>query len=172
MSTQIKYLSFYHPYKGGNNDKFNQNSKMILDFKQGNDLGVTYWAPKVSQHLSLIKKPFYLATVPSSTAGKEHPGFAKLFSKLKEKHNLLNDKGNLLERKSSIPKLASGGNRSKATQLQTMSAIKPKHKNLPVVLIDDVTTTGNSLNASIELLMEAQYDIIAVVALGKTQHVP
>ncbi len=171
MPTPTKCLSTYHPYNKGQNVRFDQSSKMILDFKEGKDVAVHYWLAKLSPTLSTFKTPFYIATVPSSTKGKSHPGFSKLYVKLKNKYSLLNEKGNLIERTQTIPKLATGGNRSKAIQMQTMKALPSKVKGANVVLIDDVTTTGNSLSAAIEILSKAQYNVILVIALGKTQNV-
>ena len=167
--TRIQYLSFYHPYSGGNNEAFDHTSKMILAFKQGKPHAVSYWANVLKDRIYRItQEPFYIATVPSSTQGKAHPGFQKLVPMLGHSFKILNSRSNLLQRDATINKLASGGNRAVEVHIASLSVPFTCDDYKPVILLDDVTTTGNSMRAAISKLERAGYSVIAAIALGKT----
>ena len=76
---------------------------------------------------------------------------------------------NPLRRFYTIEKLASGGNRSLETHLES---IKITDANIvtgkTVYLLDDVTTTGNSLYACKRILLEAGAKNVVMIALAKT----
>lgn len=66
-------------------------------------------------------------------------------------------------------KLAHGGDRSKDSHIKSMeirNASLIKGKN--VLLLDDVTTSGNSLEAGCELLLKAGEQSVRRAAIGKT----
>ncbi|MET1253971.1 phosphoribosyltransferase [Aliikangiella maris] len=169
MPTDIFVLSNYHSYKGGQNPNFDKSSSMLLDFKQGKYLAIEFWKALVVDKIRAITgEPFYIATVPSSTAGKSHPGFQALIPKLAQRLPIINKDYNLIKRKSTIDKLATGGNRSLSTHMSSLKVPHISVEKAPVILLDDVTTSGNSLKAAITLLSHARYNVIAAVILGKT----
>lgn len=68
----------------------------------------------------------------------------------------------------SIDKLAWGGNRSKEVHLKTISTMNEVDIIGDIVLLmDDVTTTGNSLYACREILLERGAKCVKMFALGK-----
>lgn len=163
-------LSEYHPYHGGNNPKFDFSSRMLLDFKNGKAEAVDFWYPKVARLILSITcgTSFFIATVPSSTFGKSHPGFSALIKKLGYEFDIQNEKGNLIARTESIDKLATGGDRNIGVHLNTLRVITAEAKYKPVILLDDVETTGNSIDAGISKLRDGGYTVIATITLGKT----
>ncbi|HEM7567168.1 TPA: hypothetical protein U2J78_005038 [Serratia marcescens] len=164
------FLSDYQPYHGGNNPAFDTSSKMLLDFKQGRAEAIEYWYPKVSRLILSITggTPFFIATVPSSTFGKSHPGFSGLIEKLGYEFDILNAKKNLIARTESIDKLATGGDRNISVHLNTLRVITAEAEYKPVILLDDVETTGNSIDAGVSKLRDGGYTVIASIVLGKT----
>lgn len=68
----------------------------------------------------------------------------------------------------SIDKLAFGGERNKEIHMQTISTIQDMEIAGDVVLLmDDVTTTGNSLYVCREILLEKGAAEVEMFALGK-----
>lgn len=170
LAMNIHHLSRYNPYHQGNNPAFDHVSGMLLSFKKGEAKSIPFWLSRVEKKITELvgNKPFYVATVPSSTKGKHHPGFKQLIPKLSQKFDVLNDKGNLIQRDESIDKLAAGGNRAIEVHVNSLSVPTPASNKKPVVLLDDVTTTGNSMKAAISKLERAGYTVVAAIALGKT----
>lgn len=170
VMTTIYSLSPYQPYHGGQNPDFDKSSGMLLDFKKGELKAVNYWYPQVAKMIRSLagNTPFSIATVPSSTKGKKHPGFTELVSRLSREFSILNENKNLIGRTESIDKLASGGNRDIGVHLRTLEVPTSAKEYRPVVLLDDVTTSGNSMKAAISKLEDAGYTVIAAIALGKT----
>lgn len=166
----IHFLSLYHPYRNGQNAAFDHVSGMLLSFKKGEAKAVSFWLSRVEQKISEVinQQPFHIATVPSSTKGKHHPGFSLLVPKLSNSFTVLNEKGNLIKRAESIDKLATGGNRAIELHVSSLTVPNPTKEYKPVVLLDDVTTTGNSMKAAISKLERAGYTVVLAIALGKT----
>jgi len=88
---------------------------------------------------------------------------------LSKKYTIVNGANNLLRRTASIQPAHKGGDRGMSNHMGTLSTSSFAN-NLanPVVLLDDVTTTGNSLRAGILKLQRANVKIVAAIALGKT----
>lgn len=148
----IYYYGEYHPYHGGNNPGFNNFSKRILDLKEDKDDAVDYF-------YNLLKKVDFDATeaiviVPSHSPSKHSYAIKELALRLAKKNNWI-DATECVIRTHKINKLASGGNRDKRVHLESI-AIEKKSlidgKN--VLVFDDVTTSGNSLYAVMEILKQ------------------
>ena len=104
--------------------------------------------------------------VPSSKAGNLDTGIAKLGIKLAD--NGRRDRVYFLVRDSSIPKLATGGRRSQNLHMKTIRTLEDMSVEKEIVLLmDDVTTTGNSLYACREVLLRQGAGKVEMFALGK-----
>ena len=73
-----------------------------------------------------------------------------------------------LQRTKSIDKLAYGGCRDRQVHMKTISTVDSINVDGDIILLmDDVTTTGNSLYACREILMEKGAKTVKMFALGK-----
>lgn len=78
------------------------------------------------------------------------------------------DKVYFLQRKKSIDKLATGGARSYAVHMRSIEAVQDMDIAGDIVLLmDDVTTTGNSLYACKMILEQSGAGEVEMFALGK-----
>lgn len=117
----------------------------------------------------LLSKDFAIAVVPSHDPAAGLSGIHQLAQALARQNRL--DATACLVRFRKIPKLATGGSRSVARH---MSSIRVEHAEIiqgrEVLLLDDVTTSGNSLVACKVLLLEAGAARVKYMALGRTTH--
>ncbi|WHI46608.1 ComF family protein [Microbulbifer sp. TRSA001] len=167
---QVEYLFDYHPYRGGKNPQHTGTSVQLIKFKQGDPEAIRFFSEHVKARLASIFPAgavFSVATVPSSTQGKAHKGFTHMFRVLQGAFYIKNS-GNLLQRVRSIDPLHKGGSRSPNMHRETLTAVNRITPGDKVVLLDDVTTSGNSLKVAAELLREAGADVVLVLALCKT----
>ena len=110
----------------------------------------------------------YAAYVPSHEAGKKSAGLGSVLTNVSKSYNIANSK-NLLYRHKTVPKLSHGGNREKDVHLNSIRVFKNAiPKGAKVLLIDDVTTSSNSLLACEELLYASGAGLVISVALTKT----
>lgn len=175
---KIRNLSNYEPYwiykdsEKIHNPEFNDfTGGYILDVKQNKDKGVNYYTTellKVFSNPKLEKINPIIICVPSREQGKIGDGLKRIIDTLCNVFNLDNFCG-YLHRDYTIDKLALGGNRNIDIHLKSISVKnKNRFKNRNVIILDDVTTTGNSFLACSELLIKCDVKGILCIALGKT----
>ncbi|MEA2018855.1 MAG: hypothetical protein U9N59_10445 [Campylobacterota bacterium] len=149
----IYHYGEYHPYHGGSNPSFNRFSGRILDLKENRNGAVDYF-------FQLLKDVDFdeteaIVIVPSHAPSKSSNAIKELASKLAKEHNWI-DATDCVVRTHKIKKLANGGKRDKQVHLDS---IKIKNKSLierkNVLVFDDVTTSGNSLYAVMEILKKS-----------------
>ncbi|WP_299948629.1 hypothetical protein [uncultured Microbulbifer sp.] len=167
----IDYLFDYHPYHGGKNPKHIGASVQLLKFKNGDPQAIQFFTSHVEAKLKATIPSgtgFSVATVPSSTVGKAHRGFGPMIRLLKGSIPEINNDVNLLKRISCITPLHKGGNRTMSVHQKSLKAVDSIVTAQKVVLLDDVTTTGNSLQVAAGLLQQAGADVVLTLALCKT----
>lgn len=189
MSTDTKYiikLGIYEPYRifcpetgfKEYNPKFNKETGgYLLDLKEGKKEGINVYFKKMCDLFddpdnaeNLEANNWGITCVPSSKADKIGEGLEKLIIKLCEKYNIENMCGNL-RRKYKIQKLAEGGNRDIQVHLDSIDVVDEKlFENRCIMIIDDITTTGNSLKACEKLVEDCGAIITQCIALGETAH--
>ena len=164
----IVVYSNYHKYwldreRKIKNPLFDVYSGKILDLKEGKMSAVQYFY----QLLDLeIRRGVTICVVPSSNSGVKESGIGKLGEMLAG--NGRKNKVYFLKRNKSIDKLATGGNRSMETHMKSISTVLDMDiDNDIVLLMDDVTTTGNSLYACKEILLQNGAREVEMFALGK-----
>lgn len=162
--TKIFFLSTYHPYYGGSNPKFDNFSKLILDIKDKKPSAINIFFKKLNHQLD---KGFPIVTIPSSNPNNINTGINKLASLLAKQGRI--DASSCLLRHIQVPKKSKGGNRDINIDLNSIK-VSNQHliKGKTVLLLDDVTTTGNSFVACEKLLVDAGAYKVVKLALGKT----
>nr|WP_297704296.1 hypothetical protein [uncultured Butyrivibrio sp.] len=135
----------------------------ILDLKEGKENAIEYFYNLIDCE---ICKDVTICIVPSSKMGNVETGMAKLAEKLA--NNGRKDRVHFLVREKDIDKLATGGNRSRFIHLDSIGALQGESiKGDVVLLMDDVTTSGNSLYACKEILLAHGASHVEMFALGK-----
>jgi hypothetical protein len=166
----IVTLDAYHKYwtifREVRNPHFDGRSSDLLNFKKGE-------APVIAKFYNrlnalLIDADFAVCYVPSCTAYKVETPVLQLAQMLTG-HSKRLDATGCIVRHTTIPKLATGGDRSMSVHLNSLriensALIKGKQ----VLLLDDITTTHNSLRACAQLLVGAGAAKVYCLALGQT----
>ncbi len=164
----IVVYSNYHKYwldreRQIKNPLFDVYSGKILDLKEGKLSAVRYFYNLLNEE---IRENVTICVVPSSDSEKKVTGMSQLGEMLAQNGRI--NKVYLLNRKCSISKLAYGGNRGIDVHLNSIQALEEiDAQNDIVLLMDDVTTTGNSLYACKEILMNHGAHNVEMFALGK-----
>lgn len=167
-SDGIVVYSNYHRYWQNRelkikNPYFDVFSGKILDLKEGKLAAVKYFYNLLNEE---ICEGVTICVVPSSDSTKIESGIGMLGEMLAANGRV--NKVYYLRRTKSIAKLALGGARNKEVHMQTISAIDDIDISEDIVLLmDDVTTTGNSLYACKEILMQRGAKTVKMFALGK-----
>ena len=169
----VPVTAFGH-YVPADTGRMTQYSSLILDFKNGKDRAIRYFSNEIKRFLisrNALEYNLVFATVPSSEKGRAHKGFPALIKELAQHFNIENPKNNILLRTQSKQSAHLGGSRSIEENKRTLSVLM-KHKNMQgkkVILLDDITTTGNSLKACVDLIIPTGCEIKFALVLGKTK---
>lgn len=164
----IVVYSNYHKYwidreRRIKNPLFDVFSGKILDLKEGKGAAVRYFHNLLNEE---ICEGVTICVVPSSNAEKRVTGIGMLGEMLAQNNRI--NKVYFLNREKSIDKLAGGGRREKEVHMQSISTVGDiSIKEDIVLLMDDVTTTGNSLYACKEILLGHGARSVEMFALGK-----
>ena len=166
---EVAYCQYYHKYRlknGEVNPKFYENdSGCILDLKEKKCDTIADYLDYLDE---LFKKDISICVVPSHEASSTNDsGIARLARGLAQRGR--KDKVDFLLRKTTVEKRAAGGDRSYQSQRESIK-INPDISVLEdtVIVMDDVTTTGNSLQACRDILLDAGASHVAMYAIGKT----
>ncbi|MCE4566043.1 hypothetical protein INQ51_17115 [Maribellus sp. CM-23] len=162
----IKHYGTYHPYRGGNNEKFDEFSKKILRFKDDYDWAVEYFFERLKNYFE--DSIDAIMVIPSHDPDRKKTGIKDLAEKLAD-YNGWKNCCECLVRYKKIEKLAQGGDRSISNHKESMKFVKKTNlDNKTVLLIDDVTTTGNSLRAGKKVLLESGIKKVILFAIAQT----
>ena len=155
-----------HVANGGDRGNYPPHSGRILDLKEEKQSAVRHFAdmlrPEFPDNISIV-------TVPSHNPAKPGKGLQMLAAALASKGKRIEDASCCLVRSMKIDKLAHGGDRSKEVHLKSITVDNRKLiRGRDVLLLDDVTKTGNSLAACKELLIKAGARSVLCATIGKT----
>lgn len=175
-------LSFhsYHPYRlnGERNPSFNSEDGRILDLKNpkagGHKKAVEHYKRSLCSALPKVvdvaARKAIGAIVPSHEAGKLSVGLLEVMKHVAAELKFTFEP-NPLKRTATVDKLTDGGDRDKEVHLRSIQVVNGAvRKGAFVVLLDDVSTSGNSILACEELLLAAGAELVLKIAMAKTSH--
>jgi predicted amidophosphoribosyltransferase len=166
---KVKHWNTYYNYRinGVINPNFDSFSGLILDLKEKKEYGLKYFYDIIEKHLS---PGIAIAYVPSHDPSNVNSGIRILAQRLAANKGRI-DATSCLERHTFVAKKAHGGDRRIEVDLRSIH-VKNKEllRNRNVLLLDDVTTSGNSLMACRQLLsLNSNALKIQCFAFGKTE---
>ena len=169
-SKEFYYLRNYHPLncQGEENPCFDYWSEKILDLKNKEETSIDFWVLELKKHFK--NESFAIAVIPSHSSYNQVSGIHLVAQKLaKSLREEVTDATLCLRRVKSIEELSRGGNRELSVHFKSVEVMNAQLiQNKNVLLLDDVSTSGNSLRAGKELLLKAGASKVKCVALGKT----
>lgn len=166
----IVICGYYVPYRRWKNDPdmagvpYDLYSRKILDLKDGKRSAVNYFYALLDEE---ICPGVAICVVPPHSPQSVDSGVMMLAQKLAA-HNRI-DLTDYLVRTKEIEKLSRGGNRNRNVHLDSIDVNSEMSITGEVILVvDDVTTSGNSLYACRDILMNHGASRVALLALGQT----
>jgi len=168
--TQISSLGNYHKYwevyKEVVNPGFDEFSRKILRLKEGEGDAMAFFLKKLNAILA--GEGFVICYVPSSDKDKISTGIRTLCKKLATSDGRIDGTGCVVRHKT-VPKAAHGGRRSIDVHINSLKIVDHVLiKDKIILLLDDVTTTGSSLQATKRLLINAGAKKVYCFALAQT----
>ncbi|MHB8405294.1 MAG: phosphoribosyltransferase family protein [Gammaproteobacteria bacterium] len=175
----IYWIYPYHKYwlmKGiRRNQAFDATSALLLDSKKREGrkfaTAVQFLTRAIGRFITNecgSTKPMFVAIVPSSSANKWSQGITDAVDALRGQGKIYNAE-QMLRRHTSVPKAATGGARGVEIHKGSIEVMETTGtKKRPVIIVDDITTTGCTLIACRDLLRAVGYKSIIALAIGKT----
>jgi len=137
----------------------------ILDFKDAHASAIEEFRAKIDP---ILGSNFAICVIPSHDPAKARGPLHTLAGQLAGQHQRTDASACLIRHKL-IPKLATGGSRAKQVH---MDSIRVEHAGIvrgrAVLILDDVTTSGGSMDACMDLLRAAGAAEVRGLCLGKT----
>jgi hypothetical protein len=145
----------------------------LLDFKDGQEHAISAETIEFSKSLNQLELQanVLLAMIPGHKARDTNAGtpLARVVENLAKGDGRFVSSFETLIRFRDIDKLASGGDRGVAVHLNSIRVQQPPSvKGQTMVVLDDITTTGHSMDAARQLLTLAGAIRIGGIALGRT----
>ena len=170
----ILYLYDYYPVRY---EEHKGVSERILAFKNGDDEAVRQFASEMKEAMDEKYKGYMdklsntiVCVMPSHEAGQYSKGLTRLAAYLAFTYGMI-DGVHLIKRKITHDKIATGGDRSVQNQIETLEiSTDYSIAGKDIVILDDVTTTGNSIEAVRRLLYQHNVGKIYAQTLGKTHN--
>jgi len=160
------YLGVYQPLDCECDEfDFTEYSSGILDVKKREPLAVKAFADIIWWNLGNDFDCF--ATVPSHDNKEDSSGIQTICRRISRRMAVANATSCLIRYKT-IERLSTGGDRSIGTHLNSIKVVNNKLiEGKKVLLLDDISTTGNSLKACKQLLESAGAKTVKSFVLGK-----
>lgn len=166
LENKISYFGLYHPYHGGTNPEFDKFSGNILNFKSDKPGMIEYFANQLNN--IDFDKTDAIVIVPSHSPKNKNSPVKKLAQELAARNGWI-DATDCVVRAYEIPKLSHGGERSMDIHLKSLKILNQQLiANKNILVLDDVTTSGNSLSATMQLLKANHVNSVWSLAIAKT----
>jgi hypothetical protein len=141
-----------------------EHTRNILGLKWRDTDAVAFFYRKLDP---LLARDFVIAVVPSHTPANQSSGIRDVARRLARNGRI--DGTACLVRHRAIEKLSQGGSRSARLHNETISVANAKYiQDREILLLDDVMTTGNSLQACKDILCTSGARQVHGLALGRT----
>jgi len=169
-SDEIVTYGYYQKYwlskeNREKNPHFDMYSGRILDLKEKKHDAINYFYGLIDD---VLCDDISVCVVPSHSMEEKETGVYLLAKKLASSGGR-RDLTDYLSRVKTIEKLAMGGLRDMSIHMNSISADESVSIYGEVVLlVDDVTTSGNSLKACREILLKNGAEKVAMFALGRS----
>ena len=168
----ISYLYDYYPVRFKEHKGI---SERILAFKNGDDEAVKQFAFEMKEAMDDKYKGYLdklsntvVCVMPSHEVGQYSKGLTRLAAYLAYIYGMI-DGEHLIKRKITHEKISAGGDRSVQKQIETLEiSTEFTIAGKDIIILDDVTTTGNSIEAVRRLLYPFNVGKIYAQTLGKT----
>lgn len=179
----INYLFFYNPNEW---NKIGTISSEIIEFKRAFDYPKNINYSIFSKYVSIVEKyvlkeliknslELVLCCVPSSVASKQNNSSISRMIVVLKKHNENNSNiingANVILRNRTIERSSSNTVLRTVTRQYNSIEIENKEiiQNKMVLLLDDIYTTGSSVEACKKKLLEAGAKSVVIVTIGRTR---
>lgn len=167
----------YHGYRllnGERNSAFRQATDgRLLNFKEGDLAAIDAEADELGAVLNCLRLPprVLVAVIPGHRAvvTNRNTTLSQLVDVLTAQDGRLVASVDTLVRRQDVEKLAVGGSRSVKVHVESIRVQEPPSLHAEtVVVLDDVVSTGHSMEAARELLGHAGAARVACVAIART----
>lgn len=173
---EIQYIFPYHPYRnedGEINEEFMRPlDGYFLDLKEGKTESIKYFFKVLCDllhHNEEIIAKYYLCAVPSSNPYNVPSPVQRICTLLSQAFDKKFDYSCALKRVEKINKLATGGARNPQIHFNSIEVDSNYDvEGINIILLDDITTTGNSLAACKKILLRAGASDVICLAIGRT----
>jgi len=175
----VHALGAYHKYwmdteKTVKNPNFDQtHSGLILSAKRSDHANHAYAIKCFTKMIREAALRFdddqiELVVVPSHTQGEVSAGLRSIAENLCKTDERFRYRHNSLSRTKSIAKLAGGGDRRIEVHLDSISFRRDLKMRCGVLILDDVSTTGNSIAACGDIISGQRRSVVGGLVLGRT----
>lgn len=171
-----EYIYYIHDYIPKNTGIYSKVSEQLLDYKRGKSYAINKFnyellrtLYKLTNNKSLPLTNRTICTVPSHNAYQWSDSLKKTAEYLSNKTGMRNGYY-FLRRTNTIASLHSGGDRDIDNHINSIDIKYTKAiRKRAFIIIDDITTTGNSLEACRQILENYGATNIRCIAIGKTK---
>ncbi len=174
QQVQVRFLDIYYPKGKRVSNDTKQASRAVLSLKDLGPWGISYWRDRIDDLLAGLKGPVLVVPVPGSKAGDSTSvmRMERVFRGIRN----VTFAHDVLDRFQDVPKSSgarSGGYSRPSMELhsRTISCTLADHqRNMPILLVDDVVTDGNTMMACQGLLRRAGASSVTCLSLTKTDN--
>lgn len=170
-------LADYQKYRledGSVNPALDTVSRQIMDLKNdecsGHQAAIVYFGALLATHTKILANgdaKIQIAIAPKSKANAPSLALESLVFYIKSP-TVIYDANFLVRTADKLSAHSEGGSRDTNVHITTIASKKKIDSSIPVLLIDDVSTTGNTLAACEQILRAAGATTVVTMVVGAT----